>query len=79
MAPKKWSHAAIKNRNRVYGNKGHVKHWFKKWKNRPKTITLHVLRREGFWLFIKNVCFTWEFVCFLCRPKTRFFTHVILR
>lgn len=48
MVPQKWSHAAIKNRNGVYGNKGHVKQWFKKWKNRPKNITLHALRREEF-------------------------------
>ena len=46
--PKKWSHAAIKNRNWVYGNKGHVKQWFKKWKNRPKNITRHALRRKEF-------------------------------
>ena len=65
MDPQKWSHAAIKNRNGVYGNKGHVKQWFKKWKNRAKTITLHALRRDGFCLFIQNIRFTWGFVCFL--------------
>jgi len=48
MVPQKWSHATIKNRNGVYGNKRHVKQWFKKWKNRPKIITLHALRREEF-------------------------------
>jgi hypothetical protein len=79
MVPQKWSHATIKNRNGVYGNKDHVKQWFKKWKNRPKIITLHALRRDGFCLFIKNIRFTWVFVCFLGRPKIRFFTHVILR
>ena len=53
MVPQKWSHATIKNRNGVYGNKDHVKQWFKKWKNLPKTITLHALRKDGFWPFIK--------------------------
>jgi hypothetical protein len=28
--PQKWSHATIKNLNEVYGNKRHVKQWFKK-------------------------------------------------
>jgi hypothetical protein len=79
MVPKKGSHATIKNRNGVYGNKCHVKLWFKKWKNRPKIITRHALRRDGFCLFIQNERFTWGFVCFLSRPKTQFFTHVILR
>ena len=51
MVPQKWSHATIKNRNGVYGNKRHVKQWFKKWKNRPKNITLHALRREEFCRF----------------------------
>jgi len=50
MAPQKWSYATIKNRNGVYGNKDHVKQWFKKWKNHPKNITLHALHREEFGL-----------------------------